>query len=102
MSWQHEDVCLVRVKGELDLADSDALTERLGGLSDRTVVVDLSELAFIDSSGLRAFVAAKLKAADAGHELLLTRPQPNVERLFAVTGLDGLIDQWRPEWSRCA
>jgi anti-anti-sigma factor len=60
-------------------------------------VVDLSELYFIDSSGLRELVAAKISFTETGQELVLTRPQPNAERIFAITGLDGLIGLWRQE-----
>ena len=96
---QHDGLSVVRMSGELDLASSDRLTELLAELSDQTVVVDLSELTFIDSSGIAALVAAKDRLRTAGRELVLTRPQPNVDRVLEITGLEEWISQWRPEWS---
>jgi anti-anti-sigma factor len=96
---QHDRVCIVRMSGELDLASSDRLAALLAELSDATVVVDLADLTFIDSSGIAALVAAKDRLESAGRELVLTRPQPNVDRVLEMTGLEQWISQWRPEWS---
>jgi anti-anti-sigma factor len=99
LSISHRDeLSIVRMSGELDLASSDRLSQLLAELGDQTVVVDLAELSFIDSSGIAALVAAKDRLQTAGRELLLTRPQPNVERVLEMTGLEEWISQWRPEW----
>jgi anti-anti-sigma factor len=96
---QHDGLSIVRMAGELDLASSDRLGELLAELSDPTVVVDLAELTFIDSSGIAALVAARDRLQSAGRDLVLTRPQPNVDRVLEMTGLEDWISQWRPEWS---
>jgi anti-sigma B factor antagonist len=96
---QHNGFSIVRMSGELDLASSDRLSELLADLSDQTVVVDLAELTFIDSSGIAALVAAKDRLQTAGRELVLTRPQANVDRVLEMTGLEEWISQWRTEWS---
>jgi anti-sigma B factor antagonist len=96
---QHDGLSIVRMSGELDLASSDRLAGLLADLPDGTVVVDLAGLTFIDSSGIAALVAAKDRLESAGRELLLTRPQPNVDRVLEMTGLEGWISRWRPEWS---
>ena len=95
---RRDKLCLVHVKGELDLANARGFGERLADLSDETVVVDLSDLSFIDSSGFSALISAKNRATDLGHEFVLTRPQRGVEKLFGVVGLRGLIEPWKPEW----
>ena len=97
---RHEDFCLVRVKGELDFASAESFGERLARLSDRTIVFDLSELSFIDSSGSAVSVGAKNRTTAAGNELVLTRPRPSIERLFTTIGLVGLIGSWRSEWGQ--
>ncbi len=68
---------------------SDWLVEQSGS----TVVIDLSELSFMDSSGLTAFITAKNRIEAAGDKLVLTSPQPNVLRVFEVTGLAELITE---------
>jgi anti-anti-sigma factor len=85
---------VVRLAGELDVTGAPRLREALmtaieGG--DRHVVVDCSGLEFLDSTGLGVLVAARTRARAAGGSLLLTGAQPPLERLLAVTGVDGLF-----------
>ena len=54
---------------------------------DTDVTLDLSDITFIDSSGLRIIVAAHQRFDDAGHRLVLHRPSDAVQRLFGITGL---------------
>jgi anti-anti-sigma factor len=89
---------VIVVRGELDLAtapDLDAVvTERLE--AGRDVVVDLRELAFMDSTGLRVLVAAhaRVEAADGGPTFVVVRPLPGapIERILAITGVESLLD----------
>ena len=97
---RQDDLCLVRVRGELGLDNAATFGKRLTRLLDRTVVVDLAQLSFIDSSGFAAFVKAKNRAEKIGHALVVTRPRPNIERLFAMVGLKALIGPWRSEWDQ--
>jgi anti-anti-sigma factor len=48
---------IVRLLGELDIAGLDDLAAALAPRGDRTVIVDLSQLRFIDGVGLRALLA---------------------------------------------
>ena len=66
---------IVRVAGELDIATVDALDSTLRTLAQRRcgrIVVDLSEVGFMDSAGLRALVRAKTRM-DRGGRWLVTR-----------------------------
>src|SRR5215217_6776793 len=56
---------VLALEGELDLAGAATLERELDGLDEGPVVVDLRELAFIDSSGLRALVLAARRLQDA-------------------------------------
>lgn len=86
---------LVAPAGELDLATVTELREQLTALREagfREVVVDLRGLTFLDSTGLRLLVAeARALGACAGRLLLVPGP-PAVQRVFAVTGLDAVLD----------
>jgi anti-sigma B factor antagonist len=82
---------VVGLRGELDLAGAAELRSRLrtacadaGG----RVALELSELSFIDSTGLSILVEYHEKARAAGGRLVLVAPQPGVVRVFGVTGLD--------------
>lgn len=44
--------CLVEVRGDIDLSNVDALEAELGRLSDKAIVLDLSQVEFIDLTGV--------------------------------------------------
>jgi anti-sigma B factor antagonist len=89
------DVHLVSLQGELDLASAAGLFERLVETAGSVVVIDLSELTFMDSSGISAMVRTKNELGDG---VVLTRPQPNVRRVFEITGLGDWFTEWDPAW----
>ena len=74
--------------GELDLASSPELTERAeAALADgKAVVLDLSELSFIDSTGLGAIAGIDRNAKTAGTTMSLVPGSPGVQRVFDVSG----------------
>jgi anti-anti-sigma factor len=82
--------CL-RLIGELDLAAVPALQAGLAELDGRDVVLDCSELTFIDCTGLGALVAAHHGCAGAGSRLTLVAPSGCLTRLLELTGVDGLL-----------
>ncbi len=88
---------MVTLRGEVDIASAPGLTEWLVEISASQLAVDLSEVTSMDSSGITVMVQAKNVLGDA---IVLTRPQPNVERIFAVTGLTHWFADWDPAWAR--
>ena len=82
------DAAWVHVAGELDVATTPELvrTLRERQLEARLVVLDLRELAFIDSCGVRAIADASADAREAGRRLVLLRGAPSVDRLFTIAG----------------
>jgi anti-sigma B factor antagonist len=78
---------VVAVTGELDLKTAPDLCRRLGAQRGRHVVVDLSELAFCDSCGLRALLGEARETAFEGGRLDVVAPTGTaVRRLLEVTG----------------
>jgi anti-sigma B factor antagonist len=80
----------VVVQGELDLAATPMLRDALDGLrrEARSTVLDLRELTFMDSSGLRVLLeAGQHRAAGWGVSLLLPAGGP-VRRLIAISGVE--------------
>jgi anti-anti-sigma factor len=80
----------VILAGELDLATApqlEAMTEQLCSNGARELVLDLREVAFIDSTGLRAILRAREHCEGHRCELFLTPGQPAVQRLFELTGV---------------
>ncbi|MGW2248576.1 STAS domain-containing protein [Kitasatospora sp. NPDC001660] len=87
-------VRIVAVAGELDHGTADGLRGVFAAPVDegvQRIVVDLGELRFCDSTGLNILLRARIDAEAAGLRLELAGPRPVVERLFAVTGADGVF-----------
>jgi anti-anti-sigma factor len=80
------------VTGELDIAGVPALEAALADLEaarPEAIVVDLTHLEFLDSSGLRCLVSADARAREAGGRLaILTAGDSRVAQTLALTGLD--------------
>jgi anti-anti-sigma factor len=84
----------VTLRGELDLASVVELQECLSAVEEDApalIVLDLAELSFIDSSGLRALLLADERARQDGRELVLTRGSDAVRRVFEMTGTRDLL-----------
>jgi anti-sigma B factor antagonist len=83
---------VVSLRGELDAVTAPRLGSRLFGLADegkRAVVVDLSEVTFMDSTGLGVLLNA-LRHFNVRHgQLVLVCPTERVLRPFQITGLTG-------------
>lgn len=91
---RHErDHAIMTVTGEIDIATVAQLRERLFGLADdgQSVIVDLSQVSFVDSTGLGALVGAARRAAAHGGSLQAVGAQRQIRQLFRVTGLDGQV-----------
>lgn len=59
---------------------------------ERRLVVDLSEVSFIDSSGLGALLSGYKNATQRGGTLILAGPQPRVRAMFELTRLNRVFD----------
>jgi anti-sigma B factor antagonist len=83
------DALVLSLAGELDLADAPALRDALRGAVERApkrLVVDLTEVTFVDSTILGALVEAR--SALGGDAFALAAPGPEVRRALEVSGLD--------------
>jgi anti-sigma B factor antagonist len=91
----HADgVCVVGLRGEFDLAGVDAFEARLQGLPGAagTLVLDMRELSFIDSSGLRAVVMADRQVRGDGRRFVVVRGPERVNRVLDLTGVSERLD----------
>ena len=82
----------VRLVGELDISTANALEDLLAILGGpggpERIVIDLSGLRFMDSTGLRLLVAADLRLGDDGRQLRLIRGPEPVHRVFRLALLE--------------
>jgi len=85
---------VVAVSGEVDVYSAPALKDQFAELvraGASTLVVDLTEVAFLDSTGLGALVEARALTGDAGGSLPIVCTQERILKLFTITGLDGVF-----------
>jgi anti-anti-sigma factor len=85
-------VCRLKLAGEFDISGrelADDVLERAGDA--RKIVLDLSELEFIDSMGIHFVVTAHEKAQAEGREFTIVRGGPEVDRIFKLVGLSDVL-----------
>ncbi len=85
----------VALRGELDLSSTAKLQEeldRVEGGDPKTIVIDLSKLVFLDSTGLRCVVTADERGRAAGRRVVVVRGPDPVQRVFSITGLEDRLD----------
>ncbi len=85
----------VVLSGELDLATAPKLEDELRRVEEAgpgIIVVDLQALSFMDSSGLRALLAADARSREAGRRFVLVRGDERVQRVLRITRLDERLE----------
>ena len=88
-------VATVVLGGELDIATAPLLDATLADVERNgtgTVLLDLAQVQFIDSTGLRSLLSARQRAETAGRKLRLANLTVDVERVFDVTGVRRIFD----------
>ena len=87
-------VRLVRLTGELDLAGVDRFERLTAGRTPEanTFVLDLRELTFIDSSGVRALIMADRRVRGTGGRFIVVRGPERVNEVLEMTGVAQRIE----------
>ena len=91
---QQGKVVIASLRGRLDAATSRTVEERLQELCsapDQTLLIDMSELAYISSVGLRVLLTAGKQAKAAGGRIVICAMPPSVAQLFAIAGFNTLF-----------
>jgi anti-anti-sigma factor len=85
---------VVTLAGELDLAASEGFWSELEPLLEPAglVVLDGSELDFLDSSGLRILILASRRAGELGGRVRLVAPHRAVQRTLELTGAKAILE----------
>jgi anti-sigma B factor antagonist len=98
LSVLHQSVAgypVLEIRGEVDVYSAPAVKDSITGLlgpESPVVMVDLSEVGFLDSTGLGALVAARSAASQAGGSLPIVCNRDRILKLFRITGLDTVFD----------
>jgi anti-anti-sigma factor len=85
----------VLLRGELDLSTVAKVQEelrRVEASAPPLVVLDLSGLTFLDSTGLRCLITADERAREQGRRLVIVRGPDPVQRVFSITRLEDHLE----------
>jgi anti-sigma B factor antagonist len=88
------ELALVSVSGEIDLYTAERVRngiDEADAVGADTVVLDLSESSFIDSTALGVLVQETKRLEGRGHSLVLVTNDPRTRRVVEVTGLDRVL-----------
>ncbi|KQQ09698.1 MULTISPECIES: STAS domain-containing protein [Rathayibacter] len=88
------DIAVVRGEGKLNMVSAPELRTlvlRVIEEGENRVVVDLSGIEFMDSSGLGALVGCLKSARQAGGDLRIASPSPQVSMVLRLSNLDRVL-----------
>ncbi len=88
---QFRRASVIQPKGHIDGASAEELQAALGRLIHAgrvNLVVDLSEVDFLSSAGLRAMIAALQEARQTGGDLRVASPNPRVAAVLRLAGVE--------------
>jgi len=84
--------CRLKLTGEFDISGRELADDVLASVGPgRKLVLDLSELDFIDSMGIHFVVTAYQAAQADGREFAIVRGGPEVDRIFQLVGLADVL-----------
>lgn len=85
---------VLSIVGDLDLVSAPTLDQRLVELArqgSRRAVIDVADVSFIDSSGVRAIISGHQLFQKGSSTLVVRSPSGATRRLLELTGLDGIL-----------
>jgi anti-sigma B factor antagonist len=86
-----EGVSLVEIQGEINISTSPELKKRFDTIKASKVIISMSNVDYVDSSGLATLVELLKKLKQKGGSLSLTQMSEKVKSLFEITKLDRLF-----------
>jgi anti-anti-sigma factor len=85
---------VVEISGSIDALTSRELQshiENLIDLGNRNIVIDLEQVEFMSSAGLRVMLAMSKRINQAGERFSLAAPRPVIENMLRVSGFIGIL-----------
>jgi anti-anti-sigma factor len=89
------DLVHLRLSGELDISTAPKVEDELARVEPKRpelIVLDLRNLAFMDSTGLRLLIAADTRARQQSRRLTIVRGPEAVQRVFRITRLEERLE----------
>ena len=89
------DEVIVRLSGRLDTPGAQEIAPKINDLleeTDKTVILDCSDMSYISSSGLRIFLTLRKSAADKGGKIIVRNICNDIRNVFMMTGFLNLFE----------
>lgn len=89
-----DGIPVLAVRGEIDVSTAPELRERLLEIAENgqpVVVVDLSDVSFVDSTALGVLVSGVKRFRSTGGDLRLVVTQPHISKVLEITGLNDVF-----------
>ncbi len=86
---------VLAVRGEVDVATAPQLRERLNAFAEPgnvTIVVDLTDVSFVDSTALGVLVSGAKRLRKGGGDLKLVVTEPHIAKVLSITGLNEVFE----------
>jgi anti-sigma B factor antagonist len=93
-SKQRDGLTVIAITGSIDALTAHQVTQHFDQeleSGNTRLVVDLSGVDFMSSAGLRAMLASLKQSRQAGGDLCLAAPQPDVERILKMSGFTSIL-----------
>ena len=89
-----DEATVIHVRGEIDMATAgrlrDVIEPHMG--PEQTIILDLSEVEFMDSSSLHVLIQARGRLTENGGSLILRNPSSAAHRVLTVGGATDLLE----------
>ena len=89
-----DEATVIHVRGEIDMATAgrlrDVIEPHMG--PEQTIILDLSEVDFMDSSSLHVLIQARGRLTENGGSLILRNPSRAAHRVLTVGGASDLLE----------
>ncbi len=92
---------IARLNGELDHHNADSIRNKLDAELEKGIfenlLLDLSQLSFMDSSGLGVILGRYKKVSQMGGQVVITGVTPQIQKLVELSGLTKLVNMYKDE-----
>ncbi|MDP2843027.1 MAG: STAS domain-containing protein [Acetobacterium sp.] len=86
---------MVSIKGEIDIYSIEnfrASIEKEIQTQATQIILDCSELSYMDSTGMSVLIELRNKTKEMGQKIIMMNPRPNIKKLLSLTGVDKIIE----------
>lgn len=81
----------VVLSGRMDIEGASAVDLKFSVLAGAKIAVDLTDVSFMASMGIRTLMLSAKAAVNKGGKMVLVNPQPSVEKVLRTTGVDTIM-----------